>query len=274
MYNLRRFLLKHHFVILFIVLEVICILLLARSQNFHRNCLVNGTNSVVGKVYEWSGNVSSYFHLGKTNRELARENAMLREQLAVVVDTSQHSYTIVDRDTIYEYIPAQVVNSSTTQANNFIIINKGKVDGIERDMGVISSEGVVGVVVDVSRHYASILSLLHSKSFVGVRFKDNQQLGSLRWNTNNYRYGMVEDIPTHVELRKGDTVLTSSHSHLCPEDLMVGIVEDALPVSSGTLNKVRIRFATDFATLRHVYVIKNQYKPELDSLKANFKKQQ
>ena len=272
MYNLRRFIIKHHFVILFIVLEVISILLLARSQNFHRNRLVNSTNDVIGKIYEWSGDVNSYFRLSKTNKELAQENALLREQLAVFVDTTQRAYTILECDTIYEYIPAQVVNNSTTQVNNYIIINKGKVDGIERDMGVISSKGIVGVVVDVSRHYASVLSLLHSKSFVGVRFKDNQQLGSLRWNTNNYRYGMVEDIPTHIELKKGDTVLTSSHSHIFPEDLMVGIVEDPMPSSSGTLNKAKIAFATDFATLRHVYVIKNLYKPELDSLKANFMK--
>ena len=272
MYNLRRFILKYHFVILFILLEVISILLLARSQNFHRNRLVNTTNDVVGKIYEWGGDVGSYFRLSKTNKELAEENARLREQLSVAVDTAQCTYTVIERDTVYEYIPAQVVNNSTNQVNNYIIINKGKADGIERDMGVVSSKGIVGVVVDVSGHYASVLSLLHSKSFVGVRFKDNQQLGSLRWNTNSYRYGMVEDIPTHIELKKGDTVLTSSHSHIFPEDLMVGIVEEPLSSSSGALNKAKVAFATDFATLRHVYVIKNLYKPELDSLKANFLK--
>ena len=77
-------------------------------------------------------------------------------------------------DTLYEYIPAQVVNNSTTQANNYIIINKGAVDGIKRDLSVISSDGIVGVVTDVSRHYASIMSLLHSKSVVGVRIKESQ----------------------------------------------------------------------------------------------------
>lgn len=270
MYNLRRFILKHHFVIMFILLEVICVLLLANSQNFHHSRVVNSTNDMVGKVYEWSSDVGGYFHLSKTNWELAQENAMLREMLAVVIDTTPQACPFNERDTIYKYIPAQVVNSSTNQANNYILINKGKVDGIEPDMGVISSEGIVGVVVDVSRHYASVLSLLHSQSFVGVRFKDSQQLGSLRWNTNNYRYGMVEDIPTHVELKQGDTVLTSSHSHIFPKDLMVGVVETPLTSSTGTLNKAKIRFATDFATLRYVYVIKNLYKPELDSLKANF----
>ena len=68
MYNLQRFILKHHFVILFILFEVISVLLLARSQNFHRNRVVNTTNDAVGQVYEWSSEVSNYFRLNKTNQ--------------------------------------------------------------------------------------------------------------------------------------------------------------------------------------------------------------
>ena len=214
MYNLWRFILKHHFIILFLLLEVISVLLLARSQNFHRNRVVNTTNDAVGKEYEWGSEVGNYFRLSKTNLQLAEENAWLREQLAIINDTTTSYFDINNRDTIYEYIPAQVVNNSIGQANNYIIINKGKVDGIERDMGVMSSDGIVGVVADVSRHYASIISLLHSNSMVGVRFKDSQELGVLKWKTNSYRYGMVEDIPTHVVLHRGDTVLTSSYSFI------------------------------------------------------------
>ena len=271
MYNLRRFIIKHHFVILFILLEVISILLLANSQRFHRNHMVNTTNDVVGKIYEWGSAVGNYFRLNKANEQLAEENAMLRQQLSIVYDTTTCTYDICQGDTLYKYIPAQVVNNSTNQANNHIIINKGSIDGIERDMSVISTDGIVGVVTDVSRHYASIMSLLHSKSVVGVRIKESQELASVKWETNNYRYGMVEDIPTHILLQKGDTILTSSHSFIFPEDLMVGTVEEFYPTAVDALNRAKIRFATDFATLRHVYVIKDLHKPELDSLKARLK---
>jgi rod shape-determining protein MreC len=268
MYNLRRFILKHHFVILFILLEVISVLLLARSQNFHRNRMISSSNYMVGKVYEWSSEIGNYFRLNTANEQLAEENAQLRMQLSIVYDTSTCHYDIDHGDTLYKYIPAQVVNNSTNQVNNYIIINKGAVDGIERDMSVISTDGIVGVVTDVSRHYASIMSLLHSKSIVGVRFKTNQEIAGLKWETNNYRYGMVEDIPTHIVLQKGDTVLTSSHSYIFPKDLMVGTVEEFYPTAVDALSKAKIQFATDFATLRHVYVIKDLHKPELDSLKA------
>ena len=268
MYNLRRFILKHHFVILFIVLEVISILLLANSQRFHRNRMVNTTNDVVGKIYEWGSEIGNYFRLNSANEQLAEENAMLRKQLSVVHDTTSCFYDTIGSDTLYEYIPAQVVNNSTNQANNYIIINKGRRDGIERDMSVISSEGIVGVVTDVSRNYASVMSLLHSKSVVGVRFKNNQEIARLVWETNNYHFGMVEDIPTHILLQKGDTILTSSNSNIFPEDLMVGTVEEFYPTAVDALNKAKIRYATDFSTLRHVYIINDLHKPERDSLKA------
>ena len=271
MYNLRRFIIKHHFVILFILLEVISVLLLANSQRFHRDRMVNTTNDVVGKIYEWSSEVGNYFRLNSANEQLAEENALLRQRLSVVYDTTTCTFDISEGDTLYKYIPAQVVNNSTNQVNNYIIINKGKVDGIERDMGVISTDGIVGVVTDVSRHFASVMSLLHSKSVVGVRIKESQELASLKWETNNYRYGMVEDIPTHILLQKGDTILTSSHSYIFPEDLMVGTVEEFYPTAVDALNKAKVRFATDFATLRHVYVIRDLHKPELDSLKARLK---
>lgn len=271
MHNLRQFIIKHHVIILFILLEVISILLLARSQSFHRNWMVNTANGVVGKIYEWGSEVGNYFRLNSANRDLAEENAMLRKQLSVVYDTTTCIYDVEKGDTLFEYIPAQVVNNSTNQVNNYIIINKGRLDGIERDMSVISTDGIVGVVTDVSRHYASVMSLLHSESVVGVRIKESQELASLKWKTNNYHYGMVEDIPTHIILQKGDTILTSSHSNIFPEDLMVGTVEEFYPTAVDALNKAKIRYATDFATLRHVYVINDLHKPELDSLKMRQK---
>jgi len=206
--------------------------------------------------------------LNSTNKQLAEENAMLRQQLSVVYDTTTCTYDISQGDTLYKYIPAQVVNNSTNQVNNYIIINKGTIDGLQPDMGVMSSEGIVGVVTDVSRHYASVMSLLHSKCIVGVRIKESQELASLKWETNNYHFGMVEDIPTHIILQKGDTILTSTHSNIFPEDLMVGTIEEFYPTAVDALSKAKIRYATDFATLRHVYVIKDLHKPELDSLKA------
>ena len=270
MYNLIRFIQKHLFVILFLVLEVICIALLTSTQNFHRQKRINTTNDIVGKIYETGTDIGDYFRLGKINQQLAEENALLREQLSVVTDTIQSFQEFINTDTIYEFIPARVVNNTVNRPNNYILINKGRADGIEKDMGVISSEGIVGIVTDVSQHYASIMSLLHSYSTISVRFKSNEHLANLHWGTTNYRYGIIDDIPTLI-LQKGDTVVTSSYSFIFPENLMAGTVLELIESPSGTLNKAKIQYSTDFSTLKNVYVIHHTNKAELDSLILNQK---
>lgn len=272
MYNLIRFIQKHHFVILFLVLEVLCIVMLTSTQNFHRQKRINTTNDVVGKIYETGNDIGDYFRLGKINRKLAEENAMLRRQLAVVVDTTHSYQEVVNHDTIYEFIPARVVNNTINRPNNYILIDKGRADGIEKDMGVISTEGIVGIVADVSQHYASVMSLLHSYSTISVRFKNNDHLANLHWGTTNYRYGTIDDIPTHLLLQKGDTIVTSSYSFIFPENLMAGTVMELIPSPSGTLNQAKVRFSTDFSSLKNVYVIHHTNKTELDSLLLNQEK--
>lgn len=267
MYNLLRFIQKHHFVILFLVLEVLCVVMLTMSQSYHRQKRINTTNDMVGRIYETGTHVGDYFRLGKINRELAEENAMLRRQLAVVTDTTQGYQQVVNADTVYNFIPARVVNSTVNRPNNYILIDKGRADGIEKDMGVVSPEGIVGIVTDVSPHYASVMSLLHSYSIISVRLKNNDdQLTTLRWETANYRYGMVDGIPTHLHPQAGDTVVTSSYSYIFPENLMAGTIVELVPSPSGTLNKAKIKYATDFASLKTVYVIQHTNKAELDSL--------
>lgn len=269
MYNLIRFIQKHLFVILFLVLEVLCIVMLTSTQSFHRQKRINTTNDIVGKIYETGNDIGDYFRLGKINRQLAEENAMLRKELAVVTDTTQAYQEFISKDTIYEFIPARVVNNTVNRPNNYILIDKGKADGIEKDMGVISTDGIVGIVTDVSQHYASIMSLLHSYSTISVRFKNNEHLANLHWGTTNYRYGIIDDIPTHLLLQKGDTVVTSSYSFIFPENLMAGTVMELIESPSGTLNKAKIQYATDFSSLKNVYVIHHTNKAELDSLILN-----
>ena len=270
MYNLLRFIQKHHFVILFLVLEVLCVVMLTMSQSYHRQKRINTTNDIVGRIYKTGTRVGDYFRLGKINSELAEENAMLRRQLAVVTDTTQGYQKYVNADTVYNFIPARVVNSTVNRPNNYIMIDKGRVDGIESNMGVVSPDGIVGIVTDVSSHYASVMSLLHSYSITSVRLKNNDdQLVTLRWENTNYRYGTVDGIPTHLRPQKGDTVVTSSYSFIFPENLMAGTIEELIPSPSGTLNTAKIRYATDFASLKTVYVIQHTNKAELDSLYQN-----
>ena len=265
MYALIRFIQKYYFTLLFILLEIVCLVLLATSQAYHRQAMLNVTNSVVGSVYEARSSINDYFSLGRQNKLLVEENARLRQQLTALSDTTDtRVLTIID--TTYKYIAAKVVNNTVNESKNYIIINKGSDDGIEPDMGVLSADGVAGVVVNVGSHYSVVISLLHDFSTVNVELADGENIANLKWETGNYHYGMLRDISTHVSLHRGDTVVTSSLSYIFPEGIPAAVVEEMIPSPSGDMNSAKVRFVTNFATLRYVYVIKNTYKPEIDTL--------
>ena len=122
------------------------------------------------------------------------------------------------------------------------MLDKGSIDGIEPDMGVICDNGVVGKVVNVSNHFASVMSLLNSYSVVSCRFIDNQYIANVVWDNQNYRYGKVKDIPSHLTIEKYEYDQNEMFS------------------------SAKLKFSTNFSTLRHVYVVKNNFKTEIDSL--------
>lgn len=141
-------------------------------------------------------------------------------------------------------------------------------------MGVICENGVVGKVVNASENYASIMSMLHSYSIVSARFTNNQHLANVCWDNRDYRFGVVKDIPLHIIPQKGDTLVTSGFSNIFPADIMIGVIEENIDSDSKNLNTAKILFSTNFSTLRHVFVIDNINRTEIDSLMLNVDNEQ
>lgn len=266
MNNLLRFLQKHHFILLFILLEAISIVLLSRSHTYHRAVLSNYSNSVTGRIYAVNANFQSYFGLRKQNQLLQEQNAQLQRQLSFYMQEVVPTYDSIENMAVFEYIPCRVISNTVQQRNNYFILDKGLKDGIQKDMGVIGPDGVAGIIIGVSNNYATAISLLHRYANLSVRIKHDNQIANLVWKGGDYRYAEVVDIPTHVELNQGDTIVTSGHSFVFPEGMVVGTVEEFIPSAQGSLNSARIRFATDFNSLRHAFVIHNTDKEELEEL--------
>ena len=136
-------------------------------------------------------------------------------------------------------------------------------------MGVICENGIVGMIVNVSENYSSVISMLHPYSVVSARFKENQHLANVSWETLDYRFGIVKDIPLHLSLKKGDTLVTSGFSNIYPANIMIGTIEEMLESESKDFNTAKLRFSTNFSILRHVYIIENIHQTEIDSLTIN-----
>lgn len=265
MYNLIRFLQKHHFFLLFLLLETLSVVMLSRSHTYHKAVIGHQTNHVMGKVYQLQATIQSYFGLRKSNLGLQEQNAALLAELQFYKQQMPAAYS-TDSMFVHGFMPANVIKNTTHLRNNYFIIDKGAKDGIQKDMGVAGVDGVAGIVIGVSENYATAMSLLHKYATLSVRFKNNDQIANLHWRGGDYHLADVVDIPTHIELQQGDTIQTSGHSFVFPEGMMVGTVEEVLQSGQNNMNAARIRFSVDFNKLRYVYVVSNAHKQELDEL--------
>jgi rod shape-determining protein MreC len=269
MRNLILFIWKHSFVFSFLLLETICFYLVVQNNNFQKASFINSANGVVVGVLESEKNVQDYFYLRDDNEKLVKENAELRSRsIASFSMIVNDSYSVNDTtyNQKYTYTSCKVVNNSINRRNNYLTLNKGAKQGIKHDMAVITSTGVVGVVKDVSENFCTVMSLLHSKSTISSKIKKNGFFGPLTWEGENFSYATLNDIPSHVQLVKGDTIVTSAYSLAFPENIMIGTVESLERKPGAIFFTVKIKLSTDFKKLNYVYVVNNLQKLEQEEL--------
>lgn len=263
------FLRKYNYFFLFLFLEILSIVLITRNGYYQSAKLVSTGNAISGGIHSVVKSVTEYFGLKHQNEALAEENARLRAQL----ESSYISYTnkeFVVNDTVYKqqysYIEAGVIKNSWTNRNNYIMINKGENHGVMVDMAVVSPQGMVGVVVNTTANFSTIMPVLHSDSRNSVKIKRTESNGTLEWDGSDYRYAHVVDIPTTHKLYKNDTVVTSGLANDFPEGEMVGYVVALSSKPGSGFYRVKIRLATDFNKLNHVYIVNNLFREEQDTL--------
>lgn len=240
-----------------------------QNNNYQRAAFLNISDEVVGRSFAVYSEVTGYLRLGEHNKELAMENAQLRSNQAAsfYLDTS---VTQIKKDTsgrqFYSYIPAEVIQTSTNRINNYIIINKGKLHGIAPRMAVISPRGVVGIVKNVSDHFSSLYSLLHSQVTVSARVRREGSRGTIKWDGESPYFVNLEEITRQEQLHNGDTIFTSGVSRIFPDDIPIGTIERFALKEPGNFYDIRVRLTADFKRLDYVYVVNNLMSGEMDSL--------
>jgi rod shape-determining protein MreC len=269
MRNLISFILRYHFFLLFFLLELLSLLLIIGNNGYQQSVVFRATTDFTGRIHEALSEANHFINLNKENTRLAEENAMLRKNLESSFLATDLKVQYVN-DTVYRhrysYIAALVVSNSTSRRDNYIIINKGSRHGLAFDMGVMTSAGIVGIVKDVSNNFSTVLSVLNSEVKVSAKLKKNGYVGTLLWNGRNYRLGTLIDVPLHAMPEVGDTVITSGFSLIFPEGVPIGTIA-SYDISSGQdFYKIDVKYMVDFNRLHNVYVVKDFYKAELDSL--------
>ncbi|HEX7367120.1 MAG TPA: rod shape-determining protein MreC [Pelobium sp.] len=274
MLNLWRFINKYNAFFFLIIYLTVSLVLLVKNNDFQRASTFNTSNQIVGSIYKEVNSVNKYLNLNLVNDSLAKENVRLRNRLkSSFLDDSVVSKNV--EDTInhvkYEYILAEVVNKYITSRNNYITINRGSKDGIKKGMGVIGPSGVVGIVWNVSENFASIQSILHEDTRITSSIENTPYFGPLIWEGKNPNVVTLTDIPNQLNLKPKARVVTSGLGVIFPKGILIGTVLKAGVKGGGSFLDISVKLATNFYALQYVYVIKNNFQTEQETLEKQNK---
>jgi len=267
MQNIIRLFAKYGSHITFIVLQAVCLYLVVNYNKSQQSIFLNSSKLYNSKLTSKVGQWHRYLSLDVVNDSLAVENAKLLE---LYINRKETDPTIVDTGSLqYKLIPANVVNSSYQLRNNHITIDKGNSHGITADMGVVSDQGLIGIVRNTSTNFAHIVSLLNAQSKISATVKPYGYPGTLEWDGKDASIMSLTAIPKHADIAVGDTVVTSGYSTIFPKGLVVGTVKEFQIDRSGSSNyDIDVLLCNDIPNEQVVYIIKNRLADEQLSLET------
>ena len=254
---------------IFIILEMAALAMLKYDGVLQNNWISKGFHGIRAAVWGGAESVAEYFRLRKTNEELAQENFELLKRLrmyeSLAAEYGAPEFPDSLREDHYGYIRASVSTMGRRGQHNYLIIDKGYEDGVRRHSGIITMNGVVGIVDAVSRRYSYARSFANTEMAVSARIGREGSAGALKWNGTDSRSATLSEIPQHIRVERGDTVYTSGFSAIFPPDIPLGTIEKWKIVNGATYD-IKIRLFEDYSKLRHVTVVHNLDDDELKEL--------
>ncbi|OJW72220.1 MAG: rod shape-determining protein MreC [Candidatus Amoebophilus sp. 36-38] len=265
MERLVRFLYAYRSLLTFLLLEFVSLTLIFDHRFYEKVQKINSSNLVIGTIYEFFSNVRRYPELNKIYKQVLLENAALKEQILETI-TKPVDGVSEPIPKQFKIIPAQVINNSIVYTKNYITINKGADGGIEPGMGVITGEGIVGKVKSVSKHFSTIISLLHTDVLISAKLTSSGVMGTIRWPGYNPLQVQLLYIPRHLRIEVGDKVVTSGYNATFYEGIPIGKVSRVELSKESLFYDILVDLNIEFSGLQYVYVIANSLKQEKDSL--------
>ena len=268
MQQIFSFIIKNSNRILFLLLLGISLSLTVQSHSYHRSKVISSANFLSGGVYEKINSVEEYLHLREQNDQLAIENANLKSLLFKTQDSTK----LPNLDSLKGVLPkdlvvSKVIRNSYNVHENFLTLNSGAKDGIKSDMGVINSLGIVGVIDNVSTNYATVISILNTKSQINAKIKNSDHFGTLNWDGKNAGFVQLIDVPRLASIKKGDTIVTGGQSVIFPENIGIGIIDQIfIPTNKNHYYTINVKLFNDMTNLGHVYIIKTGNSEEIRNL--------
>ncbi|MBT8187162.1 MAG: rod shape-determining protein MreC [Croceitalea sp.] len=267
MQRIINFILEYRNAFLYAFLALVSLIFTLRSHSYHQSKFFNSSKWISGSVYNASSNIKDYFKLREENERLATENQRLRYQLFNRLPMGGRTLDSSNID--YEVIFARVTKNSFASPRNYLTIDKGLKDSIKQDMGVITTKGILGIVENTSQNYATVQSILNTKSIINAKIKNTNYFGSLIWDAKKYDVVQLIDIPRLVPLTVGDTIVTGAMSSIFPENIPIGVIKKYDLNQAKSFYNIDIALFNDMANIKNVYIIKNRNKAEVLELEKS-----
>ena len=277
MQQLINFLSKRKYIFLFLFIQLITLWLTIQNKDYHKATFINSTGNIVGSIYSRVNNLDKYINLHKENTQLIEENAKLHSMLKssmveVGVSIRSHSDTnalkIVQK---YHYTESEVINNSYRRRNNHITIRKGLLNGINNGDGVVTSNGIIGVIENTGENYSSVISVLNKNLLVNAKLKKSNYFGSLSWPGKDRSKFLLSDIPKEAIISLGDTIITGGYSTIFPEGINIGVIEKLEVLENQNYYNIVVKPFLDYANVKSVYVIHNLQRGEINEIESKRK---
>jgi len=268
MQQIFNFLIRNKNSILFLFLFAVSIFLTVQNHSFHKSRFISSANWVTGGVYSWSNGINTYLNLEEYNERLITENNQLRNIISNMNDSISISKQLDSTSFEGDYIfrPSRVINNNFAKVDNYLTLNRGENSGIQKEFGVITSQGIVGIVDRVNNKYSRVISILNSRSRINAQLSSTNHFGSLVWNGQDPNIVQLIDVPRQAPVQKGDTIITGGRSLIFPEGLPIGSIKDFTLDQTQSYYTINIKLFNDMTNIGYVYVIENINKDEIKEL--------
>ena len=286
MQQLIDFIIRKKNVLVYFLLLSLSLSLIFKTNLFQKSKIIIFSNSTANYFNEMFNNLNGYFDLRRVNSELVNENLFLKNQLENVINKKQ--LDSLD-NAIFKYQNAKVISNSFSSFKNYLIIDKGLKHGLENEMGIISSKGIVGIINYTTKNYSSVMSVLNIDTKINAKVKRTAHFGTLEWNGLSSKNLLLNDIPETAEIKVGDSIITGGMSLIFPEGINIGVVSEIIKqknrndtIANFMINNqvkiakiqfkenylnIVVKLHTDMNNLDIVYVIESLNKEEFKNIK-------
>ena len=262
MHRIIYFLIRNKDFILFLSLLFICLSINISYNEYNKSRFLNSSNTLFSHLYNTKFTISKYFNLEYQNKILTEENRKLR---LILYNTNEKKVDQFEKVN-FDVTSVSVIKNSYSYSNNFITIDSGEKDSIDIDNGVISSNGVVGIIDKTTYNYSRFISILNTNFLLNAKFKNSNYFGILSWDGININKVQLKDVPKQAEVSIGDTIVTGGNSLIFPKGIPVGYVDSYKLDNSENYLELEIKLATDMTNIEKLYVLKNNNLREINSL--------